>query len=274
MAVKFIVEREMKVISTWLTALTLLASQAVMAEVIDVKLHYIGPAEGSAWLGVQQGLDEANIQGEFLGQKYSVVNVTVNELIKLESVTAVLLASDAEQVLSIAQLKQFSNVPVFNISSDSDSLRKACLPNLLNITASQKMKQDAMAQMLKKNPESKAQAQGWHKDFRKFAASQLNSRFTKAHGLIMDDDSWAGWASVKMLSDTVARTQSNDAGVMLDYLKNELTFDGQKGAGATFRDTGQLRQLVLIVENDKIIAEAPLRGVKGGLDNLGLKSCH
>ena len=76
-----------------------------------------------------------------------------------------------------------------------------------------------------------------------------------------------------MLSDTVARTQKTDAEAVLSYLKNDLAFDGQKGAGATFRDTGQLRQLVLLVENDKIVAEAPLRGVKGGLDSLGLSSC-
>jgi len=267
------VENKMKMMKLWLFALSVLMSQLSVAETMDVKLHYVGPSEGSVWLGIQQGLDEANIQGQFLGQKYSVVRVTLDELKALDSVTAVLLAIDADQVLSIAQSKYFENVAIFNITSDSNSLRSACLPNLLNITSSQQMKQDAVTQMLKKNPDSKAQAQGWHKDFRKFAASQLNSRFTKVSGVIMDDDAWAGWAAVKMLSDTVARTQSVDAAVMLEYLKNDLAFDGQKGAGATFRDTGQLRQLVLLVENDKIIAEAPLRGTKGGLDSLGLKTC-
>ena len=263
----------MRVLKMWGIALLTVLTQVAMADVMDVRLHYIGPTEGSVWLGMQQGLDEANLQGEFLGQKYSLLPITVEELSQLDSVTAILLATDAEQVLSVAKSSQFSNVPVFNMVSDSDALRTACLPNLLSITASQHMKQDAMAQMLKKEPESKAHAQGWHKDFKKFAASQLNIRFTKAYGEIMDDDSWAGWATVKLLSDTVARTQSIDASVMLDYLKNDIAFDGQKGAGATFRDTGQLRQLVLLVENNKIVAEAPLRGVKGGLDSLGLKSC-
>ncbi|NOQ81578.1 MAG: hypothetical protein GQ548_03500 [Methylophaga sp.] len=263
----------MRVMQIWLFALITVLSQVVMADVMDVKLHYVGPTDGSVWLGMQQGLDEANIQGEFLGQKYSVQAVTVDELLQLDSVTAVLLATDTKQVLSIAQLDKFANVPVFNITSDSDDLRSACLDNLLSITASQKMKKDAVAQMLKKNPDSTAHAQGWHKGFKKFAASQLNIRFTKAYGAIMDDDAWAGWATVKLLSDTVARTQSTDAATMLNYLKNEIAFDGQKGAGATFRDTGQLRQLVLLVENNKIVAEAPLRGVKGGLDSLGLKSC-
>lgn len=263
----------MKLMKIWLFALVTLVSQASLADVLDVKLHYVGPSDGSVWLGVQQGLSEANLQGQFLGQTYSVQTVTVDELAKLDSVTALLLATDSEQILSIAQSEQFSGVPVFNLNSGDDALRSACVANLLSITASNKMKQDAEAQMLKKNPESNAHAQGWHEDFRKFAASQLNSRFTKAHGVIMDDDSWAGWAAVKLLSDTVARTQSMDAGVMLNYLKNDIAFDGQKGAGSTFRDTGQLRQLVLMVENKKIVAEAPLRGVKGGLDSLGLRMC-
>jgi len=256
-----------------MAVLTMLA-QPVLADVLDVQLHYIGPTEGSVWLGMQQGLTEANLQGEFLGQTYSLQPITMAELQKLESVTVILVASNAEQILAIAQNKKFAESPVFNLTSDANSLRSACQPNLLNIPASEKMKQDALAQWLKKNPDSTAHVQGWHKDFKKFAASQLNIRFTKASGVIMDNDAWSGWAAVKLLSDTVARTQSTDAAVILNYLKNDIAFDGQKGAGATFRDTGQLRQLVLIVDdNNKIVAEAPLRGSKGGLDSLGLKSC-
>lgn len=263
----------MRIMQSWLFGLLWLLMLPVQAEIINIDIHYVGQAEGSAWLGAQQGLDEANLQGEFLGQKYNLKSVSLTELAALKSVTAVLIAAEVEQILSVAQSEQFANTAVFNLTSDSDVLRASCLPNLLNITASQKMKQDAVTQMLAKNTDSKAHAQGWHKDFKKFAASQLNKRFTKAHGIAMDDNSWAGWAAVKMLSDSVARTQSTDATVMLNFMKNELAFDGQKGAGATFRDTGQLRQLVLLVENDKIVAEAPLRGAKGGLDSIGLKSC-
>lgn len=263
----------MRVIKKWLFVLLIALSQPLLAEVMDVPLHYVGPTEGSVWLGLQQGLDEANIQGEFLGQKYSLQVVTAEQLMALDSATAILLATDDQHILAIAESEKFANVPVFNLISDSDSLRSACLPNLLSIPASQKMKQDALAQWLAKNPESKAHVQGWHEDFEKFAASQLNSRFKKARGVIMDNDAWSGWAAVKLLSDTVARTQSTDAAAMLNYLKNDIAFDGQKGAGATFRDTGQLRQLVLLVEDNKIVAEAPLRGVKGDLDSLGLTSC-
>jgi hypothetical protein len=263
----------MRFIQVSLIALAVMLSHIASAEVLNVQLQYVGPTKGSVWLGIQQGLDEANHQGEFLGQTYSINPVSLDELEKLDSVTAVLVAADEQQIVKIAKNEKFAQVPVLNLISDSDNLRSVCLPNLLNIPASNKMKQDALAQWLAKHPESKAHVQGWHEDFKKFAASQLNIRFTKAHGVVMDNDGWSGWAAVKLLSDTVARTQTSDASTMLNYLKNDIAFDGQKGAGATFRDTGQLRQLVLIVDGNKLVAEAPLRGVKGGLDSLGLKSC-
>ena len=248
--------------------------QLLLAEVLDVTLHYVGPTQGQTWSGIQQGLSEANLQGEFLGQHYTIKPISVDELEKLGAVTAILLATDADHILEVAQQPQFANVPVFNLSSDADSLREACLPNLLHLPISQRMKADALAQWQAKNPGVAVKAQAWHEDFVKFAAAQLNIRFTRNHTSKMDDDAWAGWAAVKMLSDTVARTQNPDAEAMLDYLKNALAFDGQKGDGATFRQTGQLRQIVLLVNQDNaIVAEAPLRGVKGGLDSLGINSC-
>jgi len=43
-----------------------------------------------------------------------------------------------------------------------------------------------------------------------------------------------------------------------------------------FRETGQLRQPILLVEGDKIVAEAPVRGIAKPptLDSLGLLSCE
>ena len=264
----------MRILKMGLIAFMAIVSHIASADVIDVKLHYIGPTEGSVWLGVQQGLEEANVQGEFLGQTYSLQAETAEELAETTApITAILVAGNEQEVLTTVNNAKFANIPVLNLASDSDNLRKACIPNLLSLPASNKMKQDALQQWLTKHPESKAHVQGWHEDFKKFAASQLNSRFKKSHGIVMDNDAWSGWAAVKLLSDTVARNQTADASVILNYLKNEITFDGQKGAGATFRNSGQLRQLVLIVEGNKLVAEAPLRGVKGGLDSLGLKSC-
>lgn len=250
--------------------------QIIFANPINVTLHYIGPTDGQVWAGVQQGLTEANLQGQFLGQNYQVKNVTEQELAALpeSEITAVLLGTDANHILDVAKMKKLAHVPVFNLSSDADGLRQACLSNLLNIPLSKQMKADALAQWQAKNPDKLVTAHAWHHDFVKFAASQLNKRFTRNHKTQMDDDAWAGWAAVKMLSDTVARTQKIDAAGMLNYLKNDLSFDGQKGDTATFRETGQLRQIVLLIDkDDNIVAEAPLRGVKGGLDSLGMVNC-
>ncbi len=267
-------ERIMRILALWSIVVFTLFSKPAVSNVIDVELHYIGPTEGSTWLGIKQGIDEANLQGEFLGQTYTLKPIEISELAELDSPSAILLSTDSSTVLKVAKLDSLSTVPVINVDSDDDQLRTACLPNLLNITASHQMKQDALSQWLSKHPDSKAQPQVWHHSFKKFAASQLNGRYSRTHdGVPMDDNGWAGWAAVKLLSDTVARTQTNDSAVMLDFLKTKLAFDGQKGVGSTFRETGQLTQLVLIVENDKILAEAPLRGVKGGLDSLGMTSC-
>jgi hypothetical protein len=267
-------EREMRILALWSMIIFILFSKPAISNVINVELHYLGPTEGSTWLGLQQGIDEANLQGEFLGQTYTIKPVTFEELSQLDSISAVLLSADTKTVLKVADLSNVQSVPVINVDSDDDELRAACLANLLSITASQKMKQDALEQWLSKHPDSSAHPQVWHKSFRKFAASQLNGRYSKTHdGVAMDDNAWAGWAAVKLLSDTVARTQTDDGVKMLDYLKTQLAFDGQKGVGSTFRETGQLTQLVLIIENDKIVAEAPLRGVKGGLDSLGMANC-
>jgi hypothetical protein len=54
-----------------------------------------------------------------------------------------------------------------------------------------------------------------------------------------------------------------------------MAFDGQKGVPHTFRDTGQLRQPLLLVEAGKLVGEAPVPGVvdTNDLDSLGLTSC-
>ena len=91
----------------------------------------------------------------------------------------------------------------------------------------------------------------------------------------MDDYAWAGWAAVKMITDTVARENFTEADKLLAYLKSSLTFDGQKGINMNFRPTGQLRQPILLVENDEIVSEAPVRGVAKPptVDSLGILDC-
>lgn len=248
--------------------------QLSMANKIDVTMHYVGPTEGQVWLGVQQGIKEANLQGGFLGQKYQIEVVEPDALESTKVETALLLAEDDDYIMKVAQSEQFATTPVINLISRTDELREACLPNLFHITPSNEMRADALAQWQEKNPDQPAEVMSWHEDFVKFAASQLNNRFEKNQGEAMTDEAWAGWAGTKMIADSVVQTMQYDAKFMLNHLKTDLVFDGQKGDNANFRENGQLRQILLLVDNDnKIVAEAPLRGFKGGLDSLGKVSC-
>lgn len=255
--------------------LALLFGGLASAEAINIRLAYVGETGNSAYTGAQQGLSEAILQGQFLNQKYVLDTVTAAEALKTDYAPylAVIAALDHDAYRKL--LEKLPNVPVFNVTLEDDDLRAACLPNALHILASRQMKQDAMAQWQKKNPGAQVIAQTWHHEFVKFAARDLNKRFTKNYQQPMDDTAWAGWAAVKMSSDTVARENITDPAKLLDYLKTSLLFDGQMGIEMNFRPTGQLRQPLLLIDNGRIAGEAPVKGVANptDLDSLGNVEC-
>jgi hypothetical protein len=248
----------------------------VSAETIEINFAYVGEQDHSALLGVQQGLKEANIQGQFLGQKYSLDIISPADALNHDysQYIAVLTAVNIKTFNKMSE--QLPGMAIFNLSIGNDNLRTACLSNALHTIPSTSMKSDAVAQWQQKEPDSNVTAQAWHGDFVKFAARDLNKRFKKRQHKVMDDHAWAGWAAVKMTSDSVAREKISNAKNMLNHLKTNLSFDGQKGSDMNFRETGQLRQLMILVEDGKIVAEAPVRGVAKPptLDSLGLLNCE
>lgn len=231
-----------------------------------IKLSFIGDTDSHAFMGVQQGIDEANAQGIFLGQSYSLTTLP-------SSSSAIFTTVDAKHITHLSNA--YPNKVIFNLTAEDNNLRSECFVNVLHMLPSKAMKEDAETQWHKKNPNSDAKAQTWHHTFKKYAAGQLNNRFTNSTNQKMTDTAWAGWASVKLLSDSIARNQFNDATSLLKFLKTELAFDGQKGMSLNFRDTGQLRQPLLLINNEKIAGEAPVRGVVNttNLDSLGLIHC-
>ncbi len=258
-------------LSLWFITFT-----GVSAKTIEVNFAYVGEQDHSALLGVRQGLKEANVQGQFLGQNYNLDIISPAEALDHDygKYIAVLSAVDFKTLNKMSE--RLPDISVFNLTVDDDGLRTSCQSNTLHIIPSASMKIDAIAQWKQKQPDSSATAQAWHGDFVKFAARDLNKRFKKGQNATMDDTAWAAWAAVKMTSDSVARENISDAKQMLEHLKTNLSFDGQKGSNMNFRETGQLRQLILLVEDDKIVAEAPIRGVASPptLDSLGLLNCE
>lgn len=244
-------------------------------ETILVQLAYVGDSQNSALLGVRQGLNEANLQGRFLGQDYrlDIIDPAAATGMNFPKYLAVLAAVDKDQLLKLAELA--GQRPVFNLAADDDALRAACRPNLLHVIPSAVMKRSAVAQWDKVHPGASVAATAWHADFVKFAGRDLNKRFVKAFSRPMDEYAWAGWAAVKMASDSVARGDATDAAALLDFLKSRLSFDGQKGVDMNFRETGQLRQTLMITDGGKLAGEAPVRGVAepDDLDSLDRTGC-
>ncbi len=247
------------------------------AAAVEIRFAFIGATAGGAYSGAVQGVQEANLQGRFLGQSYSLQVFSPADLATLDpaAFNAALAATDAATVRRIG--RRFAGRPVFNLSAHDDSLRENCADNLLHVIPSARMLGDAAAQWRRKNPEAAATAAGWHPDFVKFAARDLNKRYKKNHGVPMDQYAWAGWAAVKMSSDSIARKDLHDPAALLQHLKTDLSFDGQKGLDLSFRDTGQLRQILLLVsDGGELLGEAPVRGVApaDAVDSLGRASCY
>ena len=258
-----------------LSAAIAFLSCASAVAALEIRLAYIGSTEESAWLGVMQGQHEANIQGRFLDQNYVVEAMTVEALSQSQAPIAAIIASgDASDLQNLSAAT--NDVAVFNVTAGDDALRQACTTNLLHVPPSDAMKADAVAQWREKNPDSDVEAWTWHPKFVKYAARDLNKRFLRVQGVAMNDDAWAGWAAVRMVAEGVIRTQSTDPATLLEFMKSEIAFDGQKGMPLAFRDTGQLRHRLLIVEGGKLAGEAPVRGVVDttNLDSLGVPSCQ
>jgi len=242
----------------------------------EYELLYIGPENSSAYRGLQQGLDEANHQGQFLGIGFSLRTMEFDDYVseKLSDPIAIIANVETEELRQL--IKATPDIAIMNIGSASDSLRLACYPNGFHILPSEKMLADAEVQWRKKNPNSSAHARAWHHKFKKYAARDLNKRFSARFEKAMDDRAWAGWAAAKIVTDTLARQGISDHSRLLAYLKEDLVFDGQKGIEMQFRETGQLKQILLLVDDDKIVGEAPVLGVADAtdLDSLGHISCQ
>lgn len=247
-----------------------LASSSV-ATALEVRIAFIGDQDGDGWRGAAQGIAEANAQGRFLGLHYTL-EPSAGPAVDAD-VSAIVTAVAAERLAPIAAANP--GRAVINVAAADDELRADCVPNLLHTLPSYAMRDDAETQWRRKHPESEAVAQAWHADFEKYAAAQLNKRYQAGAGRPMSDEAWAGWAATKAVADVIARDQRVESAALLDSLRGDIAFDGQKGAEMSFRDTGQLRQPLLLVEGGRIVGEAPVRGVVDteNLDSLGLPSC-
>lgn len=126
----------------------------------------------------------------------------------------------------------------------------------------------------------------WAHDFRPYSGRELNSRFRKGLGRPGESRMWAHWCAVKVLWEAVLKRGSTSPAALIPFLEGDVTFDGHKGMGLSFRPWDhQLRQPLLILRRQSapkdawgafgFAQEVPLRGTPGAteeavLDTLGL----
>ena len=114
-----------------------------------VQLVYVGAVESTVWRGIEQGLREANILGGYTGYTYHVQTIDPVALLAAadqQLPLAVIAATDAETLQRLSARFATAGVAVLNLTADDEGLRQACLPNLLHIAPSARMKADAVAQ--------------------------------------------------------------------------------------------------------------------------------
>ena len=185
------------------------------------------------------------------------------------------IIADVSPLRLLRLAERSGQISVFNVSAKDNELREACRENLFHTIPSFAMYQHAQQQWTRKTPSSSATARAWHQSFKKYAGARLNNRYEQSFGADMSDDAWASWAAVNILSGLIVKTGQSEPRIVSEDLRENLAFDGQKGITMTFRDTGQLRQPLLVVENGAVIGEAPVKGIvnSSNLDSLGLASC-
>lgn len=215
---------------------------------------------------------EAEQQAKFLGIEYRWVFVdSAQEAAAHKGADAVIATLDPEETAAA-----LPGTAVFNVTDPDDKLRTRCRENLFHVTPSTAMLSAAEKQWKESEPDDHAiEAHAWHPRFVKFAGRELNNRWRNSVGREMTDQDWAVWAAYRLVADAIAQNAEAEPAELVTYFREEMEFDGQKGAYMTFRETGQLRQPLLITVAGKLSGEAPVRGVAASddLDSLGAQEC-
>jgi ABC-type branched-subunit amino acid transport system substrate-binding protein len=263
-----------------LTLVVLAGAGAATAAAETIAVAFVGE-QADAYAGFLQALDEANRQGRFLGFDFRHEAFAAGALSDGgglpeagANAVAVFAALEAPRFAALARAHE--NVPVFNLTSRADSLRRLCRRHAFHASVSEQMLADAVAQWRRagKAP-ADVVATVWNTDYKRYAAAQLSGRFEDTHGRPMSDEAYAGWAATKLYAQVVMAQQTAAPGPIIEALHTDVGFDGVKGVPMQFRATGQLNQMILLEKDGKVVGEAPVRPLHDSheLETLGFNGC-
>ncbi len=259
-------------IARWLGGLCLLfALRAGAAEPEATAIGFLGDSASAAARGAELGIAEANVQGRYFGRVFTLVPVAPTPPTR-----GVAIAALDEATLRAAQGE---GRLVINAGDPADALRDDCPGGLLHTLPSARMIADASRQAARAGVGAAGpgalRVEAWHPSLERFAARDLNNRYRARFGEGMDSQAWAGWAAARAIGEAVIRGGSAEPAAIGRYLRDDFSFDGQKGVALSFRPNGQLRQPLYLVAGDEVVAEAPVLDLvpDRDLDTLGRVEC-
>lgn len=122
--------------------------------------------------------------------------------------------------------------------------------------------------------------EAWHWTWERHGGPQLSARFqSKSGGLRMGSSDWAAWLAVKLVSEAVLRTGSNETTALRRHILTPgpdgqtASIDGSKSLAVSVRPWDQqLRQPMLLATPLAVVGSAPIDGFlhrRNRLDSLG-----
>jgi hypothetical protein len=235
---------------------------------------YAASVERGVRLGVAEAKQTANLFGAdvqlYTASAGSDVVAAATQLSSQRKVQ-VLLGSSAGDAEALARFAERQHILFFNAASRAQSLRAACHRFTFHVAASQVMYSNAalLGQVAPLSPDRSSRAPGdsvvlWGPALERYGAAQINDRYRAEYGVGMDEGAWAGWAAVKIASESALRAKSTEPAKLLTYLESSATtFDGHKGWPLSFRLADhQLRQpLYVVIRGGAAAAANALRDV-------------
>jgi hypothetical protein len=220
-------------------------------------------AEESARTSALFGLDVAVIRPRL--ERQPDVRRAARELVA-EGVAAVVSALDSDGCEQIRPILAEALVLVLSLGCDGNVGRRdePCRSFGFYLSPSDatiRRASEARARQAGAAPGEAGPPVLWHHTLTRFGAAQLNDRFRRRFGGEMTSRAWAGWAAMKILTESALRSRSTRGVDIARYMTSRTArFDGHKGEPLSFdARSGELRQPLYVIAGEgsaaRVVAE-------------------
>ncbi len=235
------------------------------------EIGFAGEEGSASFRGAELGVAEANRQGRYF-QKELALRAAAPEA---EGAPEVWIFAGED--ISTRDALLASGGTVIDVRSRDVADRTRCTPQLFFTAPSDAMVERA-TEIYAERSDAPApddlSLRAWHPSLVKYAARDLNRRYLEKYETPMDPEAWAGWAATRILGEAWLRGPDKDANSVGAFLRDSLSFDGQKGVALSFDPSGQLRQVLFAVAADKVVGEVPRgKNTASEVETLAAHSC-